>query len=106
MSKWTDKEKKRLRKLWEKSGKDRRKFKELCLADPFLSKRGAEDQDCWNTCDCRAKALGFYKEKNTPASIMAMEKLEKENPEKVAAIIKDLADPKILWADIQERYEY
>ncbi len=104
MPKWTDKEKKRIRKIWEKSGKDSGKFKKMCQADPLLKKKGGEEG--WRGCEHFARSAGFFKEEHVPAAITAIEKLEKEDPEKVAAIKLDLADASITWDDIKERYGY
>lgn len=101
---WLDKEKKRIRELWEKSGKDREKFKKLCQSDPILSGKGAEKS--WNACEHMARSLGFFEEENTRANLTMVEKLEKKDPEKVTQLKKDLANPNFSWADIKERYGY
>ena len=94
---WPKEHKEKLLKLWEKSGKDREKFKKRCVSDPELSRKGISKG--WNACDAMARRENFYE--GTPYQKAV---ITKEPPEKIAQIERDLADDNIGWLEMLKKY--
>lgn len=91
---WPTKEEERLKNLWEKSGKDRDRFKELVMADKKFKKRG------WAACQQKALRMHLF-EKALLSGRFVFSNLKGEQLEEVKKI---LADDNISWEEIKQKF--